>query len=302
MQTNKLILLALIANALSACSSPPKLTEPKGDWVSFEPATPQPPAGTRSVNAVSQPVINVTTRQQSGVIPPVAQSDSDKSLLVQSDGKNVPLYSAVRDVVPASWIIKLSPEVAQNYRGKVSWTGNDQWPFVLRKMLVSHNLEAQIDDRQKQVVIVYGKSPTIAASVVAKSLPAKPAMSKPAVSKPVNPFVGTPPATETLTTPLIAASKPAVTPPVQTWSISKGVTLKEGIMSWAASEKCSASGTTNWTVLWKTPVNYRVDAPLQFSGNFIAALNEVFALYQRAEKPLYAVTNTPQCLIRIGDK
>lgn len=302
MQPNKLILCVLTANVLSACSSPPKLSEPKGDWVSFESVPVQSSAAPSYINVGSQQVDNVTAKQQPGITTPVIQPNSDKTLLVLSNGKNEPLYKAVRSVVPASWGIKLSPGVAQNFRGKVSWTGNDQWPFVLRKMLTGNNLEAQIDGRQKLVVIVFGKSPAFAAPVLAKSISGKPVMNKPAVSKPVNPFAGTPSPTESLIHPAVATSKPAVTPPVQTWSISKGLTLKEGIMSWAASEKCSASGTTNWTVLWSTPVNYRVDAPLRFSGDFHTALNEVFTLYQRAEKPLYAVTNTPQCLIRIEDK
>ncbi|WP_289347212.1 toxin co-regulated pilus biosynthesis Q family protein [Pantoea stewartii] len=302
MQINKLILLALTANTLSACSSPPKLSEPKGDWVSFESVPVQASAAPSYISVGSQQVDNVTAKQLSGITTPLIQPNSDKTLLVLSNGKNEPLYKAVRSVVPASWGIKLSPEVAQKFRGNVSWTGNDQWPIVLRKMLTGNNLEAKIDDRQKLVVIVYGKSPAFAAPVLAKSMSGKPVMNKPVVSKPVNPFAGTPPPTQSIIHSVVAASKPAVTQPVQTWSISKGLTLKEGIMSWAASEKCSASGTTNWTVLWSTPVNYRVDAPLRFSGNFLTALNEVFTLYQRAEKPLYAVTNTPQCLIRIEDK
>lgn len=295
-------MLALTANALSACSSPPKLSEPKGDWVSFESVPVQASAAPSYINVGSQQVDNVTAKQQPGITNPVIQPNSDKTLIVLSNGKNEPLYKAVRSVVPASWGIKLSPDVAQNFRGKVSWTGNDQWPFVLRKMLTGNNLEAQIDGRQKLVVIVFGKSPAFAAPVLAKLISGKPVMNKPAVSKPVNPFAGTPSPTESVIHPAVTTSKPEVTPPVQTWSISKGLTLKEGIMSWAASEKCSASGTTNWTVLWSTPVNYRVDAPLRFSGNFLTALNEVFTLYQSAEKPLYAVTNTPQCLIRIEDK
>ncbi len=298
MRAKKIIIIGLMANALSACSSPPKLSEPTGDWISFEPVMSKSPtrqdenASVNNVIPLSRPVISA----------PVIHVERSEVPLVLTDGKNVPLYKAVRDVVPSSWHVVLSPPVSKDFKDLVSWTGNDQWPFVLRKMLVSHNLEAQIDDRQKQVVIVYGKSPAVAVPVSVKPLTSKPTVTKPATSKPVNPFVGTPPGVVVSPAPLVTTPKPMVTPPVQTWSISKGVTLKEGIMSWAASEKCSASGTTNWTVLWNTPVNYRVDAPLRFSGNFLTALNEVFALYQRAEKPLYAVTNTPQCLIRIEDK
>ncbi|PAV11568.1 hypothetical protein CBG25_00330 [Arsenophonus sp. ENCA] len=49
-------------------------------------------------------------------------------------------------------------------------------------------------------------------------------------------------------------------------------------------------------------VNYQIDAPLKFSGDFKSALRSVLELYQSAKKPLYAETNSAQCLIRITDK
>lgn len=40
MINKKVFIVALAANAITACSSPPKLTEPDGDWISFD--VPQP--------------------------------------------------------------------------------------------------------------------------------------------------------------------------------------------------------------------------------------------------------------------
>ncbi|EKN2363125.1 TcpQ domain-containing protein, partial [Escherichia coli] len=42
-------------------------------------------------------------------------------------------------------------------------------------------------------------------------------------------------------------------------------------------------------------------ARLVFSGNFMDALNSTFALYQQAEKPLYASVNKNQCVLIITD-
>ncbi|PAV01639.1 hypothetical protein CBG25_15445, partial [Arsenophonus sp. ENCA] len=110
-------------------------------------------------------------------------------------------------------------------------------------------------------------------------------------------------------TPTLLTDKPftsmKVTPnpkPVQTWQIEKGVTLKDGVMAWAIKAPCIAPGVKNWSVLWQTPVNYQIDAPLKFSGDFKSALRSVLELYQSAKKPLYAETNSAQCLIRITDK
>ncbi|BBI93079.1 TcpQ domain-containing protein [Serratia symbiotica] len=102
--------------------------------------------------------------------------------------------------------------------------------------------------------------------------------------------------------PLAAMKVTPFPKPVQTWQIEKGGTLKEGVMVWAIKASCVAPGVKNWSVLWQTPVNYQIDAPLKFNGDFKSALRSVLELYQSAKKPLYAETNSAQCLIRITDK
>lgn len=90
--------------------------------------------------------------------------------------------------------------------------------------------------------------------------------------------------------------------PEQIWQMEKGTTLKDGVMAWTEKAPCIAPGVKNWTVLWQTPINYQIEAPLKFSGDFKSALKDVLELYQSAKKPLYAETNSTQCLIRITDK
>ncbi|WP_413484618.1 toxin co-regulated pilus biosynthesis Q family protein [Morganella psychrotolerans] len=94
---------------------------------------------------------------------------------------------------------------------------------------------------------------------------------------------------------------PVPVKPLALWEIAKGETLRDGVTSWSAKAPCQALGTKSWSVIWQTDVNYSIDAPLQFSGDFKTALNEVFELYLTAKKPLFAETNTPQCLIRVTD-
>lgn len=112
-----------------------------------------------------------------------------------------------------------------------------------------------------------------------------------------------PPKTTTLLTnkPLTAMKVTPPLKPVQTWQIEKGVTLKAGVMAWAIKASCVAPGVKNWSVLWQTSVNYPIDAPLRFSGDFKSALRSVLELYQSAKKPLYAETNTPQCLVIVKE-
>lgn len=97
---------------------------------------------------------------------------------------------------------------------------------------------------------------------------------------------------------LVPVSPPApVTPAI--WQARKGDTLKDTLLRWTRESPCRGA---DWTVIWSTPVNYHIDAPLQFSGDFRAALTGIFTLYKVADRPLFAVVNEHQCLIQVADR
>ena len=83
-----------------------------------------------------------------------------------------------------------------------------------------------------------------------------------------------------------------------TWNLKKGSTLRDGLTEWASSSPC---GNSTWNLVWDTPVNYRIDAPLIFRGNFESALKDTLMLYLSADKPLYAFRNISRCVITIKD-
>lgn len=107
----------------------------------------------------------------------------------------------------------------------------------------------------------------------------------------VVPLVPKPVATAPVTPP--APIAPAI------WLARKGDTLKDTLLRWTRESPCRG---TDWTVIWSTPVNYHIDAPLQFSGDFRAALTGIFTLYKTADKPLFAVVNAHQCVIQVTDR
>ncbi|EEP9823544.1 pilus assembly protein, partial [Salmonella enterica subsp. diarizonae] len=71
-------------------------------------------------------------------------------------------------------------------------------------------------------------------------------------------------------------------------------------LDWTTREKCPSGGT--WKLAWNTSVSYRIDAPLAFSGSFREALNQLFILYGAASTPLYAATQSAQCVLLVDDK
>ncbi|MGP3145896.1 PFGI-1 class ICE element type IV pilus protein PilL2 [Serratia bockelmannii] len=89
-------------------------------------------------------------------------------------------------------------------------------------------------------------------------------------------------------------------PSGQLWRAEVGSTLKETLTRWAGSAKCDNGG--NWVVIWPVSLDYRIDAPLTFHGNFESVLVQVFDLYRQADKPLYAAASRMQCLVSVSDQ
>ncbi|EAV8163492.1 hypothetical protein CEN04_17740 [Salmonella enterica subsp. enterica serovar Muenchen] len=103
-----------------------------------------------------------------------------------------------------------------------------------------------------------------------------------------------------------AVAKPITGTPVTVvasgpeWKAVAGSTLKESLTDWAGKADCSGGG--HWVVIWQTSTDYRIDAPLVFKGNFESALVQVFDLYKKADKPLFAEASRLQCLVSVTDK
>ncbi len=134
---------------------------------------------------------------------------------------------------------------------------------------------------------------TVTAAVASSSHPASPVASTtsslttssaPASSAPV-------PAPKLTGTPVKAQ------PSGPEWKAAAGITLKESLIAWAEKADCPNGG--HWVVIWQTPVDYLIEAPLTFRGSFESALDQVFDLYRPAEKRLYAEANRLQCLVSV---
>ncbi|ASG86811.1 PFGI-1 class ICE element type IV pilus protein PilL2 [Salmonella enterica] len=112
--------------------------------------------------------------------------------------------------------------------------------------------------------------------------------------------------TVTPTTATTSVPKPLTGTPVTAvvsgpeWKATAGSTLKESLTDWAGKAGCSSGG--HWVVIWQTSTDYRIDAPLVFKGNFESALVQVFDLYKKADKPLFAEASRLQCLVSVTDK
>ncbi|MEB7891675.1 toxin co-regulated pilus biosynthesis Q family protein [Hafnia alvei] len=240
--------------------------------------------------------------------------------VVNVHARNLKLDAMLRAIIPSGWTPVISADLKRKFTSPLNLTANDQWPYVLNKLLQQNGWVALIDWSKKQVSVAYW-TPAFSASPVGNTSPLpQPEISKLAGSssgvatqtesaRPRNPFSQSRAAQKNALVaspsikPVTKASPVSVTVPApKIWRIDAGSMLKDALFNWAAAEKCIAPGVNTWTVVWLTPVNYRVDAPLQFKGDFRTALNSLFTLYGSAKVPLYAGTRSAQCVVSVDDK
>ncbi|HGY8565959.1 TPA: TcpQ domain-containing protein [Escherichia coli] len=206
---------------------------------------------------------------------------------VRHDGKGS-LQKALKEIVPSDWTAEISPEVTKTFRRTISWQGNDQWPYVLDKMLRNYGLTVIKNTEKRHLLIDFQQQK-------GKTSPKAPVSPDKTPASPVR----TPVSSDKLPQkPLTPATVPQKQTEKLTWNLKKGSTLRDGLTEWASSSPC---GNSTWNLVWDTPVNYRIDAPLIFRGNFESALKDTLMLYLSADKPLYAFRNIAQCVITIKD-
>ncbi|ECF3780374.1 hypothetical protein E3O66_14380 [Salmonella enterica subsp. enterica serovar Oslo] len=125
-------------------------------------------------------------------------------------------------------------------------------------------------------------------------------------SHPASPVASTTSSLTTSSAPALSVPAPApkltgtpvkAQPSGPEWKAAAGTTLKESLTAWA--EKADCPNGSHWVVIWQTPVDYLIEAPLTFRGSFESALDQVFDLYRPAEKRLYAEAHRAQCLVSV---
>ena len=248
--------------------------------------------------------------------------------LVRVHQPHLMLDDALRRLLPAGWSLVLSADLKTPLPPRTDLDVNDQWPYALDALLGQHGLVAFIDWPRQQVSVAR-RTPAFDAAP-ANVTPSQKATPSPAGTTPVqlpsgaprNPFSQSnaaiaPPSTTPAPHAATIRTAPVTTPPrpvaphplpvkpaapVQTWRAERGSTLKDTLTLWTARAPCASGHHETWSLVWQTNVNYRIDAPLVFTGTFREALNGVFGLYIGATVPLYAGTSTPQCLLKVDDK
>lgn len=234
-----------------------------------------------------KPVIPSVTGRLPGLPNIISSGSPEPYTLVSVRRQNLQLEPMLTSIVPPGWNVIISADLKRDFRQRISLKAHNQWPYVLNDFLQQHGWVALIDWPIKEVSVAY-RTPAFTATPSSESRLVGNKVATTSVKQSPPP-----------TTPAVI---PTPMPAPKIWRIKSGTTLKDTIFSWAASERCNTPGVNHWTVTWLTPVNYRIDAPLRFTGDFRAALNGLFTLYGSAKVPLYAGVRRAQCVISIDDK
>ncbi|MEN4664567.1 TcpQ domain-containing protein [Pantoea agglomerans] len=244
---------------------------------------------------------------------------------VRQGGTAPTLRAALRKIIPPGQTVVFDKAVFADTPELWQWTGNDRWPFVADKLLAARGLKATINTKSNTVTIEPAQRaqtartpsqtvpPPVPESKPNQAVAAGKVKAMPLPSTGRNPFLGSSIANTSVPALATGVTSPAqrvpvvpvMAPPalqVRHWRIESGNTVKDWLYSQAANEVCAVPGIKNWTVVWLTATNYRVDAPLSFDGNFREMLNQLFTLYGTAKVPLYAGIRTPQCVVKVDDK
>lgn len=268
---------------------------------------------------LAKPAINTPSAPEAKSLPGTLRTlTSIKSLgtpeafkLVSVNSRNLSLEAMLHKVIPAGWTAIISADLKAQFKQRITLEANDQWPYVLDGLLRQHGWVALVDWPKRQVSVAYN-TPAFTTKPVSTPVAAKPE-SNPAANKPStpavttttvprNPFSGSRDKATPVQPSKVATPAVKNVPMPKIWRAIQGSTLKDTLYSWAAEEKCTGGQSGNWSVAWLADVNYRIDAPLSFSGSFKDALNGVFRLYTTAAVPLYAGISTSQCLLKVDAK
>lgn len=204
-------------------------------------------------------------------------------------GKDMPLMTALKQVVPNGW--KATKLGSVDLNKKVSWRGGDSWVSILDDLAVKNNFSANVNWNTKVLTITpVGGSALSSTSVVSSGRNpfSETSSSNNLTSSRTN--IGSSQLNSAIsTTPVYSSTS-------STWLLSKDKTLKENVESWAKQ--------AGWVVSWDAP-DYRIIADVTLTGSLDSndgPIARVIAAYKNAEQPLSAKLSEGNKVIRIESR
>lgn len=223
-------------------------------------------------------------------------SSSSDMMPVSGFGKDMPLMTALKQVVPNGWKATKVGNVDLNK--KVSWRGGESWIAILDDLAGQNHFAANVNWNTKVLTITPVGGSVVSSSTVSTT-PVSSAQAR-------NPFSGSSSTSNNFTSTRtnIGSSQlnsaisttPVYSSTSSTWLLSKDKTLKENVEGWAKQ--------AGWVVSWDAP-DYRIIADVTLTGAIDSndgPVARVIAAYKNAEQPLSAKLSEGNRVIRIESR
>ena len=289
-------------------------------------STPQAPVMPAPVSAPEEPVPGTPVVQpetRSPAAPAVAQtalreptasapqktdaptSPSSPKTPHSSNGKMMPIITAVRTVIPVGWQYRI--EGTKLRQAHVPYPRNVAWRIALTDIATATDSAVTIDSNAKLVSFTpKGMQPVTATAqppvappvspespAVASALNDAAAQTKSAAAAPETPPADAP---KIEATP-VPATSPAVTivaePMLPEWLLTPG-SLHVQLEGWA--------GRAGYQLVWNADTDLDMQSRASFRGNFVAAITQLFEGLHAAGFPLRATLYPANNVLEVSDR
>lgn len=268
------------------------------------PGTPvvQPETRSPAAPAVAQTALHEPTASapQKAPTPPSSPKGSHAS-----DGKMMPIITAVRTIIPVGW--QYSIQGTELRQAQVPYPNNIPWRKALMDIATATDSSVTVDGNAKLVSFTpKGMQPVPATAqipVTAPVLPESPAVAsalndaaaqtKSAAAAPETPPADAP---KIEATP-VPATSPAVTivaePMLPEWLLTPG-SLHVQLERWA--------GRASYQLVWNADTDLDMQSRASFRGNFVAAITQLFEGLHAAGFPLRATLYPANNVLEVSDR
>ena len=272
------------------------------------PGTPvvQPETRSPAAPAVAQTTLHEPTAPQKPVpSAPTSAPAPRKTSASASDGKSMPIITAVRTIIPVGWQYRVEgTELRQTH---VTYPRNVAWRIALTDIATATDSSVTIDGNAKLVSFTpKGMQPVPATAqppVVAPVTPESPAVdsalnaaaaqTKSAAAAPETPPADAP---KIEATP-VPATSPAVTivaePMLPEWQLTQG-SLRAQLEAWTKR--------ADYQLVWSADTDLDMQSRASFRGNFVGAITQLFEGLHAAGFPLTATIYQANNVLEVGNK
>lgn len=268
------------------------------------PGTPvvQPETRSPAAPAVAQTALHEPTASAPQKVPTPPSSPKGSHA---SDGKKMPIITAVRTIIPVGW--QYSIQGTELRQAQVPYPNNIPWRKALMDIATATDSSVTIDGNAKLVSFTpKGMQPapaTAQSPVVAPVTPESPAVTsalndaaaqtKSAAAAPETPPTDAP---KIEATP-VPATSPAVTivaePMLPEWLLTPG-SLHVQLEGWAKR--------ASYQLVWNADTDLDMQSRASFRGNFVAAITQLFEGLHAAGFPLRATLYPANNVLEVSDR